>query len=375
MSTIEKIELFSPCYTGSRFDAHRFPVDLLEDLLVLKKMTVEMAKEIYLKKNPERKRVPKNFANGISIELEGIESGSTIPKLVLIASLTSLFLDTNHECFAKAPKHITQVIEAAYTNGDLNGLVPDSVLNYFNQFGNNLLDDEQIVFGNKESSKAIFNKESRKKLLLAASKSKQYTEQSELRGKVIALDKDRKTFEIQLITGQKIKGEYSASELDLLQDAFVNLEKNQKIWMKVRAVFNIYDKLQAIEAIEELSLLDTLDVQARLEELAMLPYGWLDGKQGVPLDAHACKWLGETFDNCFSSILPLPATFPTPDGNVQFEWSIKTSEISLEVDLATKKASYYAVDSTNNKEETEELDLNINEDWNKLNKKMKVLNG
>jgi len=376
MNNIEKIELFSPCYTGKRFDSHRLPVDFVDDLLILKKMTIEMAKDIYLKTNPDRKRVPKNFTTGISIELERIEPGSTIPKLVLIILMTNLFLDSNHECFAKAPRQITEIIEAAYLNSDLSTIAPESVLNCFNQFGNNLQDDEQIIFGDKETSKAIYNKESRKRLQLAASKSKHYTESRELRGKITALDKDRKSYEIQLSSGQKIKGQYQASDLDTLQEAFVKLEKNQKIWMKVIGVFNANDKLQNIHLIEESNLLDPLDVQARLEDLSLLSDGWLDGEQGKSLDTEAIKWLGDTFENSFNAEkLPLPATFPTPSGNVQFEWSFDDYEISLEVNLDTKKAVFYALNIKNNVEETEELNLSTSDDWNKLNQKIQVLHG
>lgn len=376
MRNIEKIELFSPCYTGKRFDSHRLPVELVDDLLVLKKMTVEMAKEIYLQKNPDRKRIPKNFTDGISIELEAIEPGSTIPKLVLIFTLTNLFPDSNHECFTKAPARITQIIEAAHSDSDLRNIASDAVLSCFNQFGNNLHDDEQIVFGNKKTSKAIYNKESRKRLQLAASKSKQYTESCELRGKIIALDKDRKSYEIQISNGQKIKGLYQPSDLDVLQEAFVKLEKNQKIWIKGIGVFNVYDKLQNVATIEESCLLDPLDVQSRLEELALLTDGWLDGEQGKSLNNEGLKWLGDTFENSFNTEkLPLPATFPTPEGNIQFEWSFNENEVSLEVHLETKKALFYSLNIKNQAENTEELDLSTNDDWCKLNHKMQVLHG
>lgn len=376
MSNIEKIELFSPCYTGKRFDSHRLPVDFVDDLLVLKKMTIEMAKEIYLKSNPDRKRIPKNFTDGISIELEGIEPGSTIPKLVLVILLTTLFPDSNHECFTIAPKQITEIIEAAHLNCDLSTIAPESVLNCFNQFGKNLQDNEQIIFGDKETSKAIFNIESRKRLQLAASKSKHYKESCELRGKIIALDKDRKSYEIQLSGGQKIKGQYQGSDLDTLQEAFVNLEKSQKIGMKVTGVFNANGKLQSIDSIEESILLDPLDVQARLDDLSLLTEGWLDGEQGKSLNTEALKWLGDTFDMSFNAEkLPLPATFPTPSGNIQFEWSFNDYEISLEVNLDTKKAVFYALNIKNNSEDTEELNLSISDDWNKLNQNMQVLHG
>jgi hypothetical protein len=99
MSDKHTIELYSPCYDGPRFKEHRLPIDLVDDLLMLRNMTIEMAKAIYLEKNPGRQRVPRNFTNGISIELESIDPGSTVPKLVLITLMSGLFPQTNSDFF------------------------------------------------------------------------------------------------------------------------------------------------------------------------------------------------------------------------------------------------------------------------------------
>lgn len=376
MDEKQKIDIYSPRYEGSRFEQHRFPLDLIEDLLMLRNMTIEMAKAIYLEVNDGRQRVPRNFTNGISIELESIEPGSTIPKLVLIMTLNGLFPEANAQYFQEAPKRIKKAIEAAHLGQDVHAFVPDNVLQYFNHFGNNLKDDERIIFGNKEHSNAILDKESRKRLVLAASKVKEYISTFEIRGTITALDKERKTFEIQPITGSKLKGDYSTEHLAVLQDALVDMEKQQKIWMTGEGVFNATDRLAKIASIDDAVLLDTLDVPARLEELSNLKPGWLDGEQGEPLDCQALKWLGETFENNYNSEkFPLPATFPTPDGNIQFEWSINKYEISLAVTLADSVGQFYAYNTETSDEKDATLHLSENQGWQQLNELMQTIYG
>lgn len=370
-----EVEIYSPRYEGNRFEDHRFPVDLLEDLLILKKMTIEMAKAIYLEKNPNRKRIPNNFTHGISIKLESIEPGSAVAKLVLVADNEGLFPQASASYFEEAPEKIKDGIEAAYLNQGFTDIVPNYILNNFNQLGSNLRDDERIVFGDENRTNVILDKESRKRLVLASSVSKEYNGLFELRGIVSALDKKRNTFEIRTVKGEKIKGNYTLEYLEVLQDALVEMENGRKVFISGTGTFNAADKLMKIESLREALSLDPLDVPARLEELSQLAQGWLDGVDGEPLDPVATKWLGEAFDQKYDSErLPMPATFPTPEGNVQFEWSINNHEVSLMASLENRQAEFYALNTQNLEEISEELDLTIDDAWKKLNQLIETIN-
>jgi hypothetical protein len=321
-------------------------------------------------------RLPQNFTEGVSIELEGIESGSTKPRLLLIVAYLALFPGSNFQYFEEAPKRIEKAIEFAHLDNEIGSTLPKNILHYFNDLGKNLKDDEQIIFGDVESSNAVLNNESRNRLQLAASESQYHSGSFEVRGSVFALDKARKSFEIQLLGGQKIKGDYEAQFLDVIQNAFVRLEQNQKIWLSGIGKYNVSDKLQSIETIEEAVLLDTLDVPSRLIELSYLPAGWLDGEHGDVINRDGLQWLIEAFETNYNiEILPLPATFPTPEGNIQFEWSINDYEASLNVELSTKKAEFYAIQITTESETVHDLDLDTDEAWGILNQLMMEING
>lgn len=371
-------EVYSPRYEGERFKSHRLPLDLIEDLYVLREMTIEMAKQIYLEKNKGRQRVPRNFTRDISFELEGISAGSTIPKIILVSGLSGMFPQPNHDYFAEAPSRIIKAIEVAHAGGaNITDYANQDVLKFFDQLGKKLREGESINFSqSSDGAKAVLNKESRKRLLLASSKSKEYTESLALRGLVTALDKDRVSFELQLPNGTKVKGVYNEEHLKSLEEALIGLEDGQRVMIRATGTFSATDKLKSVQDIEEMSLLDAFDVPSRLEDLSLLKSGWLDGSQGEPLNRDGLKWLSETFENYYhSDDLPLPAAFPTPEGNVQFEWSFDSSEISLEVDLVTQKADYFDLDTASKKEKSEQLNLADEGDWKKLNEWLLAIKG
>ena len=83
-------------------------------------------------------------------------------------------------------------------------------------------------------------------------------------------------------------------------------------------------------------------VQVRLQTLADLPEGWLDG-DGAKLPSAGISWVGDVLTSALASGLPEPALFPTPAGNVLAEWSAGVWEISAEFDLAARSVEVAAV--------------------------------
>ncbi|HOY11616.1 MAG TPA: hypothetical protein PLY70_00695, partial [Saprospiraceae bacterium] len=97
-----RIEIYSPRLVGPRFNDHGLPLELLEEIGALEDVTIELAKWLYLKNNPNRKRIPRGFTNGISIQLDSIESGSTILPISLFIASSGLFPSSKLEYFEHA---------------------------------------------------------------------------------------------------------------------------------------------------------------------------------------------------------------------------------------------------------------------------------
>jgi hypothetical protein len=116
---------------------------------------------------------------------------------------------------------------------------------------------------------------------------------------------------------------------------------------------------------QHVEALDPNDVTARCEELALLKTGWCDGG-GVPPDREGLKWFNTAWEALERDALPQPYIYPTEDGGIQLEWTIANSEISAEVDLASKTAVLRSVDVATGDMKESEADLSVDAGWHAL---------
>lgn len=367
-----KIEIFSPRFEGERFREHRLPLDLLEDLTALQEMTIEMAKFIYLEKNPDRQRVPKNFTQGITFELESIEPGSTIPKIIMIVTMIGMFPHQKVTFFENAKERIISAVQAASTDEDINKYAPESVLYHFNKFGKKLRADEFVEFNPNGVEKAKFTKDTRRKLILASSKSKEYTEDIKLRGSIFEMDQDKSTFQIQLINGKKIEAQYNEHNEDIIKDAFLKYSDNQRVSINGIGKFNKNSKLIKIQQIDDVALLDITDVGYRLEEISQLKNGWFEG-QGTSFDIDFLNWLNNKLENHFDNDIINTYIFPTIDGDIQIEWSSTNYEASLKINSVNKRGAFHILNLITDEDSIEELNLDDDSQWKSLNTKLEKI--
>ena len=109
--------------------------------------------------------------------------------------------------------------------------------------------------------------------------------------------------------------------------------------------------------------------EVRLNELARLKDGWLNGK-GRAINRNALNALARAFNKRFDRRLPLPHFYPTPEGGVQAEWTIGDCEISLEFTFPSLNAKFYAVrlfDKERKDPFLYQLNLDKDYNWKKLN--------
>jgi hypothetical protein len=134
------------------------------------------------------------------------------------------------------------------------------------------------------------------------------------------------------------------------------------------------DRFKRFESVEHITSLDPLDIETRMEALAQLQDGWLDGKGRSP-DRASLMRLAQGFDRAYDPDLPLPYLYPTAEGGVQAEWTLGDWEVSLEIALPGQTAQYQALNLKTG--ETQDLDLCLVEDgsdWPRLNQAIKAPN-
>jgi len=359
-------EFMSPRLVGKRFEGHAIPFEVLKDLATLEELVLETAKWQYFQKNQDRQRVPRGFTDNISLQLTEIREGSAVPVIVLtmlIAGQQPLFPPPNIEYFQSAREHIVSAVAAAEDQQSVTEHLPDHLLGYFDKLGRSLRKGETLELDPENPERpARLNKETRRRILLASDRVQELSEDVTLRGAVSEMDQDKMSFEFQLIAGQKIKAPIDHQHQDAVLKAFNGYRLGKKIMIQGIGRFNRTEKLQRLESVEHITMLEDRDVGVRLDEFRNLKNGWLDDK-GIAPAKDGLDWLLEQLTTLYSEELETPYLYPTPEGGVQAEWTIGSQEITLEIDIADHKGEWHQLDLTSDKEIFRELDLDETDTW------------
>lgn len=362
----EPIEFLSPRLVGQRFENHAIPLELLKDLAVIEELVIEIAKWLYIEDHPERRRVPRGFMAGISLKLTGVAEGSAVPTIALFTNPTTLFPPQGQQYFEKARERMISAIANAEQERPVTEYLPERVLGYFDRIGRSLHDNEAIEFNPKNpASPARLDKVTRRRLLLASSTIQNWTEEVRLRGSVPEADQDKMTFQLQVINGQKVGAPIDTQHLATVLEAMTGYFHGTHVLLEGIGRYNRSGRLQSIDAVEHISILDANDVGARIEELRALKNGWLDGSGFAP-SADGLTWFSQSFEMRYPEDLPLPFIYPTAEGGVQAEWSLSTREISLEINLDAQTGEWHDLDTAAGDADTQTLNLAQPEEWVKL---------
>lgn len=359
-----KTEFLKPRLVGTRFEEHSIPVEVLKDWAAFEGLIVEAARWLYLEENPKRKRTPRGFAQSFSLHLSKVEDGSAVAVLERPTAPGTLIPDAFAVWFEKARDRVLETIEAASQGRSVEDLLPKALLAYFDQFGRSLRDDERVEFTRAVAqSKVVYDHRVRKTLVLKSAAV--YRTEESVRGAMSELNLENRTFTLKLISGEKVTGYFSDELRDAAHSA-LGAYGESLVMVEGAVVRDQSDNRKRIEQVTRIEPLDALDVPARLEGLALLRDGWLDGA-GVKPTSAGLTWLAKTWTDQWPEDAQLPYVYPTPDGGVQLEWSMLATSISVDIDLA-KRTAESLVSRTADGEVLEELasDLSAAEGWQSL---------
>ncbi len=376
--------LFKPRLVGRRFQHHAIPMDILKDLAKLEPFLVEVAKWKYFQANPDRKRVPRGFTDDVTLTLTAIDEGSAMPCLeieyeekgVAQATLPGITPDTGKIIYFKQARDaIINTIEAAREEDDRSKTLPANLLSFFDPIGRSLRDDEAMEFNPANPDKpARLDRQTRRRLVLVSSRANNFTEEATLRGLIPEADQEKMTFELQVIGGPRVKAAIEPQYMETVIEAFNGYKDNVKVQLRGIARFNQYERLERIESVEQITILDPDDISARLDELRGLKDGWLDGKGKAP-DGSALDWLEKTFNALYPEELPAPYIYPTPEGGLSLEWELAGKDISLEISFPGKTGQWHVLNLETGEEVEETFDLSDPQAWQALAEHIRAMGG
>jgi len=157
-------------------------------------------------------------------------------------------------------------------------------------------------------------------------------------------------------------------------EAAKDYRKGAKIFLQGIGTRNRQGKLVKIDSIESSTVLEPLDIQARLEELRHLKPDWFEAG-GEPFDPDGIAWLESSVRDHYGSGMPLPHIFPVPGGQVLFEWKLDTKAASLEIDLGGRTGYWHVLDLKMKDDSDEDMDLGAPEGWNRLTERLMAIGG
>jgi hypothetical protein len=361
-----KQDFLKPKLVGDRFTGHAVPLEVLKDFAALQEMLVETAKWKFRQEHPDRERVQRNFAKDIELQLVGIEEGSAV--LAIMLSYSLLVPPQNAQYFETAKTEIVNAIADSAEGRSPH--LPPSLLSYFDRFGRSLRGGESIEFPHGEHPVAL-TPEVRKQLIRAA-KVEVWTEELALRAKIYEADQAHDSFEFELGDGTRAKAPLDDKYRDAVLDAMRGYHDGVFVLIQGVAQRDRSDRLKGFESIEHVTPLDPLDVTLRLEQIAALKDGWLDGQGHAPA-RDKLQRLADAFDSNFDADLPLPYLYPTAEGGIQAEWSLSDWSVTLEINLDAQQGEYQALNLTDQTCRELQVMLADTDGWNQLNQALKQL--
>lgn len=352
-----KQDFFTPKLTGGRFRENTVPLEVLPDITALQELLTALAKDFHKEQDPDRKRARKNFDKIVQIHLAGVDDGSARLRLVLFfAGLLPPYMGV----YEKAKDVVTEAVAAASRGEQPN--LEQRYLRYFERIGHSLEPGESLGFP-VAGGYADLNQVTRQRLI-EASKVAEYSEKVTLRARVSSTNVRTDKFELHLMDGTALQGDLTSSLRDPLQAIHVAYGKSKDAWISLdcAVVKDRFGRIVRVESIQEIIPLEPLDVPVRLLELSRLQSGWLDG-EGIAPSVDGLRWLSENFDRQYAPDLQLPYMYPTPEGNIQAEWSLDGWSASVIFDLSTHSAEFEALQIETDESRGAQFDLNTAEGW------------
>lgn len=342
------------------------PVEALAELVSYRELVLEVAKEVFFERYPGRQRLPQGFRDRLQLRLSRVEAGSAIPVLERVGTEEQPAMLPREDEFTDARELIERAIIAIARGDQLPRAFPSGAVGYFNRFGRTLQLGEHIRLSGPDAKReARYTPSVRKALLL--SREHTYRSNRVALGRIVEIDAEASTFTLRTTDRDAVKCHFESELFPFIRGSLHPDGAGPVVAIEGEAVLDGRDRILRMHVAEvalnddpaeasdelpdvtprypasELTQLGETEIKLlrRLDELASLRDGWLDGQGRSPATG-VIGALRAIAGELSATGIPDLHLYPTPEGGIQLEWrSGTTTERSVEVKA---DLSIYAVE-------------------------------
>jgi hypothetical protein len=340
-------------FDGGRYTGERgMPLTSIDELRRLQAVISSVARHLFLEDHPERSRVSKSFRDAVTLRLQSVREGSVVPAMTVGPADTLDVGDDPSGYFERSFEQIVRALEALENGRSLPTAFPDDAVSDLLQLGKSFRDDERLLVRARpnEETWVKYDRDSRRALQRRARVSFVESEESLLgyvRGLVLpSLGRQEAELTFATSAGQTLRGTTAVSWWDELYPFLSKDDTDRAPLVSLAAVLletddGIYSEIKDILAIEPAL---PADWSKRLDDIAQLTAGWLDGIGEAISDLsvrNAEQWLLAILDREW----PRPGIFPTPDGDIRLEWEFAAGGLHVDVGVNAVSLSWLPDDS------------------------------
>ena len=242
-------------FVGGRYGDRALDAAALREILHFQKVVALTAEYLWRRRNPDRKRLPRNFESRTALRLRALESGSTVVSLDSPAGGSHRLENIERE-FSDAPARAVDTVHGAFQAIAEGGVLPDEcprpLLPHYARLGARLSDGEELEIAPLGKPAARVTRRAREALrsLIATSRRKE----ASISGRMMSTDVRRKRFRICLDDERRIPVAFAPGHASVVAEA---LGKSDSVRLRVRGdgQFAPDGSLRKILRVDELDIL------------------------------------------------------------------------------------------------------------------------
>lgn len=324
---------------GSIFEEEGMPVEAASELIAYKALVLDVAKQLYLRKNPHRERSPKNLATEFDLRLVKITQGSADLLLVVPATQqaaqTSLLPEYDPAgILAEGRDAVLVAIDAVSRKNLLPSSFPRKSLTKFRGLGKSLPKGHSIRLADPTGTHRTRMTPGVRERFLVLLDADATPVKQEAAGTIVELDPERTTFHLRTSDGDRIPCVYGNSVARIDPSILTDEDGNGPL-VSVRgtALVGRDGQLQQfthVESVDQMMPPHQQELLDRVVHLLELDDGWLGPDSLGPLQS-----VRESTIELLQQLQVVPANMaaaPLPDGGLRFEWSSGAVEYIAEVE-------------------------------------------